>query len=582
MVKKKHTYKRDDLLQFVLSSAILVVVLIAGQYAFFKVDLTEEKRHTITNATESLLGQLEDDIYIRCYLHGNFPAKYKRLEQAFRELLDEFNDAGNNNIKYEFIDIYESGDDKTIGEIEQAVYKEGLRFSRIGYDDNGAKKFQNIWPSAMLTYKGRSLPIQLLKSDSPDPTDEMINGSINNLEYEMAASMQLLLREFRPAIAILDGHRELLPVEMADLELSLKDNYDVEHVTINGSINALTEKLDNVKDRQLKYDLLIVAKPDSVFDNKDKLIIDQFIMNGGAVLWMVDPMLTDLDSLRVAQQTMAVTNEMGLYDMLFDYGVRMNRNLILDYNAAPIVYDTGPRGNQRGMEVFRWYFAPIVLTSDSAHPIAANLDPIHFDFVSSLDAVGENKKVKHTPLLQTSELSVERKTPVRVHSGISEYQLDFFQNSPHQSFTVAMLLEGEFNSNFTGRIPDVIAQDPTIAFRESSPFTRMIVIGDGDIARNKVMQGADGLTPIPLGYDRMAGRVIYDNKEFLLNAVNYLLNDTELIAVRSRYIKLRKLNDADVTENRKMLQLANTLVPILIIAALGLILLWIRKRKYAR
>lgn len=582
MVKKKHTYKRDDLVQFVLSTAILVVVLIVGQYAFFKIDLTEEKRHTITDATETLLDQLEDDIYVRCYLHGNFPAKYKRLEQAFRELLDEFNDAGNDKIKYEFIDIYESGDDKTIGEIEQAVYKEGLRFSRIGYDDNGAKKFQNIWPAAMLTYRGRSLPIQLLKSDSPDPTDEMINGSINNLEYEMAASMQLLLREFRPAIAILDGHRELLPVEMADLELSLKENYDVEHVTINGSINALTEKLDNVKNRQLKYDLLIVAKPDSVFDNKDKLIIDQFIMNGGSVLWMVDPMLTDLDSLRATQQTMAVTNEMGLYDMLFDYGVRMNRNLILDYNAAPIVYDTGPRGNQRGMEVFRWYFAPIVLTSDSAHPIAANLDPIHFDFVSSLDAVGENNKVKHTPLLQTSDLSVERKTPVRVHSGISEYQLDFFQNSPHQPFTVAMLVEGEFNSNFTGRIPDVIAQDPTIAFRESSPFTRMIVIGDGDIARNKVMQTADGLAPIPLGYDRMAGRVIYDNKEFLLNAINYLLNDTELIAVRSRYIKLRKLNDAVVSENRKSLQIGNTLIPILIIATLGLILLWIRKRKYAR
>lgn len=582
MVKKKHIYKRDDLIQFLLSCAILIIVLIASQFAFFKIDLTEEKRHTITDATESLLGTLEDDLYIRCYLHGNFPAKYRRLEQAYRELLDEFNDVSGNKIQYEFIDVYASGDDKTIGEIEQAIYKEGLRFSRIGYDDNGAKKFQNIWPAAMLTYKGKSLPIQLLKSDSPDPTDEMINGSINNLEYEMAASLQLLMREMRPAIAILDGHRELLPVELADLEYSLKENYDVEHVTINGSINALTEKLDNVKDRQLKYDLLIVAKPDSIFDNKDKMIIDQFIMNGGAVLWMVDPMLTDLDSLRVAQQTMAVTNEMGLYDMLFDYGVRMNRNLILDYNAAPIVYDTGPRGNQRGMEVFRWYFAPIVLSSDSAHPIAANLDPIHMDFVSSLDPVGENKKIKHTPLLKTSELSVERKTPVRVHSGISDFQLDFFQKSPHQSFTVAMLLEGEFNSNFTGRIPDVIAQDPTIAFRESSPFTRMIVIGDGDIARNKVIQTAEGLTPIPLGYDRFAGKVIYDNKEFLMNAINYLMNDTELIAVRSRYIKLRKLDDVEVASNKKYLQIANTLIPIAIIAFLGVILMWFRKRKYAR
>ncbi|MFM1932748.1 MAG: gliding motility-associated transporter substrate-binding protein GldG, partial [Bacteroidota bacterium] len=375
---------------------------------------------------------------------------------------------------------------------------------------------------------------------------------------------------------------ELLPIEMADFEYSLKENYDVERLKIDGQVDALTDKLDGFKDRVPKYDLLIVAKPDSVFDNKDKVIIDQYIMNGGAVLWLVDPMLTDLDSLRVHQQTMALTNEMGLYDLLFEYGVRMNRNLIMDYNGAPIVYDTGPKGNQRGMEVFRWYFAPIVMSGDSAHPISANLDPLHFDFVSSLDPVGENAAVKQTPLLFTSNLSVERKTPVRIHPGISEYQVDFFENSPHQPYTVAMLLEGEFNSNFVGRLPSTIASDPTIAFRERSKPTKMIVVADGDIARNKVIQSADGWTPIPLGYDRMIGQVIYDNKEFLLNAVNYLLNDADLIAVRSRFIKLRKLDEAAIVQDRKQLQIINTAAPLLIIGIMGFGLVWMRKRKYAK
>ncbi|MCB0761597.1 MAG: Gldg family protein, partial [Flavobacteriales bacterium] len=329
------------------------------------------------------------------------------------------------------------------------------------------------------------------------------------------------------------------------------------------------------------YDLLIVAKPDSVFSDKDKVILDQFIMNGGKVLWMIDPILTDLDSLRERQGTMGITNEMGLYDMLFDYGVRLNRDMVIDYQCAPIAFDAGPMGNQRSMELFNWYFSPVVIPGDNAHPISLNLDPILFQFASSLEPVGDDSSVTRTPLLRSSEISKILKAPVRVNSGIVNLGIDYFQSNPQPHRTMAMLLEGEFNSNFQFRLPEKITNDPNIAFRDRSVPTKMIVIGDGDIARNSIIPGGQGPMPVPLGYDRYAGRVIYDNREFLLNAVNYLLDDKALISMRSRSIVLRKLNEEKCLNERTFWQVINVVLPLAILAILGVIQYALRRRKYS-
>ena len=575
-------YKRTDLVSLLISLAILVLIGVAGDLIFFKIDLTEERRHTLTPATINMLENLDDDVFVRCYLTGDFPAMFKRLEKSIQERLDEFNDYSGGRVSYEFINPYASGDEKTIGETEEALYKEGLRFTRIAYEENGVRKFQNVWPSAMLTYKGTSIPIQFFKSENPDPSDEMINQSVNNIEFEFASRMRMLLRSKRPAIAILDGQRGPTPIETADLVESLKESYDVERVELKEKLNALSEKLDGMPRRTNKYDLLIVAKPDSAFSNQNKLIIDQFIMNGGRVLWLVDPLRTSLDSLRAKQQVLAESNELGLYDMLFDYGVRVNRNLIIDYQCALIMLDGGPMGNQRNMQMANWYFAPVVIPTNEVHPIVSNLDPIHFDFVSSLDTVGGNPLISKTVLLRSSDLSIERKAPVRVNASIAELELDYFENGPHQSYPLAVLLEGEFTSNFTGRLPDTLVRNPDFAYMEKSLPTRMIVVGDGDIIRNKVMPVQGGYQPLPLGFDRYANRVIYDNKEFLLNAINYLLDDTELIAVRSRTIELRQLNKSSIRENRGMIQLLNVALPLVLIVAMGSIVIVIRKRKYSK
>lgn len=559
-----------------------MLVAFVSSFAFIKVDLTEEKRHALTPSTIQMLDSLEETVFVRCYLHGEFPARFKRLEKAIRERLDEFDDYAGGKIEYEFIDIYESGDNETIGENEQALYEQGLTFSRIAYEENGVRNFQNIWPGAIIAYQGREVTVSFFKSESPEPSDEMVNTSINNIEYELASHLRKLMRQERPAIAVLDGHRELRPIETADLVETLSEDYDVERVAINGKVNAFSDKADGVGGRINKYDLLIVAKPDSVFSRADKIILDQFIMNGGAVLWMIDPIITDLDSLRVNQQTLANTNEMGLYDMLFDYGVRLNRNLIIDYQCAPIMLDSGPMGGQRNMQMSNWYFAPVVIPSAEAHPICANLDPIHFDFVSSIDLVGGDLGVKKTILLESSDLSLERKAPVRVNPGIVDFDIEYFRNGDHRSFPLAVLLEGEFTSNFKGRLADTLTDDPNFAFREKSVPTRMIVIGDGDIGRNKFMAVEGGYAPLPLGYERYAGRVVYDNKEFLLNAVNYLLDDPELISIRSRTIELRKLDPAVVKDSKKLIQVLNVLLPLLSIALMGAVLMWLRKRRFTK
>ena len=580
MVEHKKTYRRNDLVQLLLSLAILVVFGFASSFAFAKIDLTEEKRHTLTESTEQMLGSLEETVYIRCYLDGDFPARFKRLQKAIRERLDEFDDFANGNIEYEFIDIYASEDDQTIGENEEALYEQGLQFTRIAYEENGVNNYQNIWPGAIMTYKGKEITVQLFNSQSPEPTDEMVNSSINNIEYEFASKLRKLMRDDRPAIGVLDGHDELLPIETADLVETLKDDYDVERVEIGGRVNALSDKVETAPERTNRYDLLIVAKPDSAFSRGDKIILDQFIMNGGAVLWMIDPIITDLDSLRVNQQALANTNEMGLYDMLFDYGVRINRNLIIDYQCAPILLDGGPLGNQRNMQLQNWYFAPVVIPDANAHPICTNLDPIHFDFTSSLSLVGNNPQVEKTVLLASSELSLERKAPVRVNPAIVDFDIDYFRNGPHESYPLAALLEGEFTSNFKGRLADTLVRDPNFAFRETSLPTRMIVVADGDIGRNKFMPVEGGFAPLPLGYDRYARKVVYDNKDFLLNAINYLLDDPEMISIRSRTIELRKLDAESVKDHRGLIQVLNVAGPLLVIAIAGMVLLWMRKRRY--
>ena len=305
-----------------------------------------------------------------------------------------------------------------IRKLKNGLYDQGLEFTRLSYMEGGVKNFSNIWPGVIINYKGREMPLMLFKSNLPEPTDEMVNSSINNLEYEITGAMRTMLNELRQTIGIIEGHGELSSLELFKFEQALKETYDVERITLNGQLDALSLKPDAMRYRANKHDALVIARPTEEIEFQDRLLIDQFIMNGGKVLWMVDPIQVDLDSLRVNQFTMGAPYELGVNDMLFQYGVRLNKDIIIDYNCSPIAMDAGPVANQRGIELYPWYFSPLVKERTSSHPVASNLDDIFFEFASSMDLVGEDPEISKTVLLSSGELSKARKAPIRVSPDI--------------------------------------------------------------------------------------------------------------------------------------------------------------------
>ncbi len=577
----------------VMSSMLLIistsiVVLIACQIKPVSFDLTSEKRHSLTKGSINLLDLMQtskSDAVVTCYLSGEYPATWKRLEVAIKDKLEDFASHSGGRVRYQFVDIYESEDKQTVFENETRLIELGLSFTRIGYESSGGRTFQNVWPAALISCNGKDVPVKFFMSDVPQPTNEMIQSSINSIEYQLSSSLNRALSQERKQIAFIEGHGELEEYEVGDFIMSLEENYGVTRVKIVGKLNALCDKLEGMKYRVPKFDIAIIAKPDSAFSDEDRIILDQFLMSGGKILWMIDPVLTDLDSLRLSQTTMAVENDLGLYHQLFDYGVRLNKDLILDPKCAPIKFDAGPQGNQRNYQLFNWYFAPLVMTNPrdtSNHPITTNLDPIHFDFVSSMNFVGNDADIEKTVLLHSSERSRSHLAPVRVSSAVVDLKPEYFDSHTTPNRPMAVLLEGRFKSHFIDIIPDTLKNDSNFAFRAEGRPSAMIVISDGDICRNKAFNTPQGWEIWPLGYDRYAGDVVYDNKEFLLNTVNHLLNENSMILVRSRAISMRLLNE-NLIKNQKIGWIGLAIfLPLFFVLLIASIILLIRKNKYAK
>lgn len=573
---------RDQIVEWALGTAIASVVAWGCSFASFQVDFTEEKRFTMTEATQSLLESLEDEVFVTCYLTGNYPAQWKRLERAIRYQLEDMAAWSGGNVRFQFVDIYEIDDRQTIGQNEEKLVEQGLNYSRIAFTESGAQAYKTIWPAALISYQGKTEPVQFFRSEMPEPTESMIQGSINALEYELSRAMRKLIAQERPRIAMIQGHGELNEAETADFVMDLETDYDVFDVRIDGQLNMLSEKIEGMARRVNRFDLAIIAKPDSMFDAKDQVIIDQFIMNGGRVMWLVDPIAIDMDSLARNQFTMGVTNELGLYDQLFQYGVRFNRNVVIDLQCAPIVMGAGPLGNQQNMQLFNWYYAPVAMPLGTSHPITTNLDPVKFDFASRLDVVDVGGDLRTHVLLASSEMSREYKAPVRISSNVVELKPEYFTQNALPKQPLAVLVEGTFESAFQHRLPDTLKTDDDFAFQSSSVPTAQIMIGDGDLMRNQVKDGPNGPMILPLGYDRNARRVVYDNKEFLRNAVSYLLNETASISVRSRAIALRPLNSDKLRSERLGWQAMALALPITLVLSLGWGFTIRRRRRFAK
>ncbi|MBA3971138.1 MAG: gliding motility-associated ABC transporter substrate-binding protein GldG, partial [Bacteroidetes bacterium] len=393
--------KKRDLLALVLAIVILVMVNFVGSFVFHRFDLTTEKRYTLSEASKELLKNLDDVVYVKVYLEGNFPAGFKRLRNETKEMLDEFRAYSNNNIEYEFIDPSDNPDKKQQNEVYKQLFDKGLQPTNLEIKEESGTTQQILFPGALVTYHGQETAWQLLKTQMGRSSEAQLNNSIQSLEYEFASCIRNLSVSERPQIAFIDGHDELDTLFVQDIADALSEFYIVKRVTINEQLNALK-----------KLDAIIIAKPDSSFTDRDQFIIDQFVMRGGKILWLIDPLYTSPDSLRRNGGTLAVAYDLKLDKLLYKYGVRINQDMIADMQSSMIPVNVAMKGQPAQIQMKPWIFAPLIMPTGN-HPIVKNLDVIKMDFASSLDTVSA-KGIKKTILLQSSKYSKSILAPVRV------------------------------------------------------------------------------------------------------------------------------------------------------------------------
>ncbi|MCX6235213.1 MAG: gliding motility-associated ABC transporter substrate-binding protein GldG [Bacteroidetes bacterium] len=578
MGKKIRNIRQNNIIQLVMGLIIIILLNIIGQYIFTRFDLTSEKRYTLTPATKDLLRNLDDVVYFKIYLEGEFPAGFKRLSRSTKEMLDEFR-AYSNKIQYEFINPSKVGNAGEVRSFYQELIRKGLNPTDLTVKTSDGTSQQIIFPGGLVTYKSREIPVQFLLSQMGQTPEYILNSSVQNLEYTLSSSIRKVTIESKPSVAFIEGHGELKAPYVYDITNALKEFYTVERVKIDEKINSLTQR-DSAGTGQFivknKYKAIIIAQPDSAFSEKDKFIIDQFIMRSGKVLWLIDPVYASMDSLENSNLTMGLAMNLNLDDQLFTYGVRLNPDLVLDLNALPIRIVTGMIGDQPQIEFLPWPFFPVI-TPTGDHPIIKNLNALMTHFASSLDTVGA-KGIKKTILLTTSQYSHKLQTPVLISLDMLKEEPDQKQYS-EQYIPIAALLEGEFQSVFRNRIPPEIRDNPLIDFHDISPPNKMIVVADGDIILNQ-MHMTQGY-PLPLGFDQYT-RQTFGNRDFIMNAMNYLCDDSGSIAARTREVKLRLLDKTKISDEKITWQLINILIPILLVGVMGVVQYLIRKRKYSR
>ncbi|MBT3209148.1 MAG: gliding motility-associated ABC transporter substrate-binding protein GldG [Bacteroidetes bacterium] len=567
-IMKINNKKKQNILQLFLLLTIIVLLNYVVSFVFLRIDLTSEKRFTLSAETKDLLQNLDDIFYIKIYLDGELPSGFKRLRQSTKQILNEFRVYGKDNIQYEFINPLESQDLITRNEIGKELYDLGLMPITIyDTDDEGGQTQKIVFPGAIVSYRNRELPLELLKNNLDASPEQNLNLSIQGLEYEFVNTFKKLSVKTKQNVAFIYGHGELDENEVADISESLKEYYNVSRIKIDEKLSSLEEQ-----------SLIIIAKPDSAFSEKDKFVIDQFVMYGGKVLWLVDGTNADMDQLQTKSDFLAVANDLNLDDQLFTYGVRINQNLVLDMRCGGLKINTSVVGAEPVFRLFPWYYFPVIVPSDK-HIVSKNLNLVRTEFVSNIDTVGKNTGIKKTALLQTSEFSRIVRAPARIRLDLINEKQDERQYNKKNMLT-AVLLEGNFKSVFRNRLTNEITDSKDIDYKDLSEPTKMIVISDGDIIKNQLRKSGDKIVPFPLGFDRHSD-MNFGNSEFILNAINYLCEYSGVISLRSREIKLRLLDRPRVKQQKLMWQIINTLLPILFIIVFGLLANYFRKRKYS-
>jgi gliding-associated putative ABC transporter substrate-binding component GldG len=557
--------KKSNLKSLVLIIGVLLIANVIGNMFFHRFDLTSDKRYTLSKTSLNIIEQVKEPLSVKIYMQGELPAEFKRLQQETQQLLEEFQ-AYNENIVFTFVNPLEN-EDSSMDNIKE-LYRKGLTPVNITVDDKGKQSQAMVFPWAIATYNDKEVNIPLLKNKMGSSTTEKVIGSVQNLEYSIADALNKITTDKQKKIAVIKGNGELKDVFMAKFLLQIRESYHIGPFTLDSVAKSPIASLEALE----KYDLAIIAKPTETFSDSEKQVLDQFIINGGKTLWLVDQVSAEMDSLyNPSGSTLAYPRDLNLNDMFFKYGFRINPDVVKDEQGSPIKLATGEQGSATQFQEFNWKFAPLVYP-ESKHPIVKNLGGIKFDFANPIDTLKNG--IKKTILLKSSRYSKKIGTPVEVNLDIvaEETSPNHYINTGN--IPLAILLEGSFHSVFENR---VLSFDQK-TFEASGNKSKMIVISDGDLIKNQLDKNYQ---PVELGYDQRSGN-LYDNKDFLLNCVNYLLDDTGLINIRSKDLDLPLLDKEKVYENYNLTQVITIGLPILILVLFGLLFTYLRKRKYGK
>lgn len=571
MEKPRRNLKQEmkrALIQLGLVLGILVFANILGSYVHTYIDLTEEKRFTLSEPTRELLRGLDDVVYIQILLTGEFPAGFKRLQRATRELLDEFRGLSG-YVEYEFDDP-NAGSVEQINERRRILADQGIRPTNLRLKDKEGTTEKLIYPYAIINYKGKSLSINLLENEVPGLSPEVVlNNSISLLEYKFANAIQKTAQSLhQPLVLFTSGHGELNPLQTRDFENTIAPYYNTSRIVLDSVISLDPEDVM----------ALVVAKPTSAFSERDKFIIDQFVMKGGKVMWLIDRLAVNLDSLIGRKQYVPFDYPLELEDLLFKYGARIQPNLVLDLQCTRIPQVIGQQGNKPQIDYFSYYYHPVVVpTSD--HPIVKGLEGVNLFYPSSIDTIRTKTDVRKTILLSSSKYSRVQFTPVRLNFEILRYEpIPEKFDKPHQA--VAVLLEGSFPSLYENRVSDPMMEGLRSIgeeYRSESVQTRMLVVSDGDVIKNLVDPERNAYQP--LGFNQYE-QYQFANKDFLVNALEYLIDRNGVIQARSKEVKLRLLNTVKAEAEKTKWQLLNILVPLIFLALFGGLFNFVRKRRF--
>lgn len=547
-----------------VSNTALLVIAIVGLLLlnaisnnfFTRFDLTQDKRYTLSEASETILEDVKSTVIVDVFLTGNFPPEFKRLEFETRQLLEEFA-AKNKNIKFEFIDPVAENATKELVEL-------GLTPTYITLEENGKVSQEMVFPWALANYGNKTVKVPLLKNNLGADSNENITISVQHLEYAFADAFTKLTLKEKKKIAILKGHGELDDIYIASFAQTLKDYYNIGAFDLKAFPDNPQKSLENLE----RFDLAIIAKPTTAFSDDEKYILDQFTVHGGKSIWLVETALAEMDSLyNDAGKSIAFPRDLRLNDYFFNYGIRVNPKLVNDLNSAPVIMAFGEGNNTQYIPI-QWPYNPLAKAT-SKHPIVNNINLTKFEFANQIDTL--KSSTKKTILLQSSPQSKLEGIPKEIALEIVEEELDPKTYIDKGNQNLAVLVEGTFTSAFKNRIKPFAIENSL-----DEGISKMIVIADGDVIKNQVSRGI----PQELGFDNKSKRQ-YGNKEFLLNAVNYLLDDTGLINIRSKELQLAFLNSEKIIKEKTYWQLVNILFPLLLVGIFGFLFNFLRRKKYA-